>query len=100
MVPVEEHELDPVALVQRHQADEQQQDGSQAAGQLHRVHQLGYNTGRQGGGVDSGEITKQASHVKEKKEVIVSDPRAKGSSTPPKESLGPQGCFACSLPRP
>ena len=40
VVPVEEHEFDPVALVQGHQADEQQQDGAQAAGQLHRIHQL------------------------------------------------------------
>lgn len=40
VVPVEEHQLDPVALVERHQADEQQQDGSQTSGQLHRVHEL------------------------------------------------------------
>lgn len=38
---VEEHELNSVALVERHQADEQHQDGSQTSGQLHRVHQLG-----------------------------------------------------------
>lgn len=41
VVPVEKHELDPVALVQRHQADQQQQDGAETSGQLHRVHQLG-----------------------------------------------------------
>lgn len=40
VVSVEEHELDPVALVQRHQADQQQEDGAQTSGQLHRVHQL------------------------------------------------------------
>lgn len=40
VVPVEEHELDPVALVQSHEADQQQQDGSQTSGQLHRVHEL------------------------------------------------------------
>lgn len=40
VVPVEEHELNPVALVQRHQTDQQYQDGSQTSGQLHRVHQL------------------------------------------------------------
>lgn len=40
VVPVEEHELNPVALVQRHQTDEQHQDGSQTSGQLHCVHQL------------------------------------------------------------
>lgn len=48
VVAVEEHELDPVALVQRHQADEQQQDGAQTSGQLHRVHQLGWKTRRGG----------------------------------------------------
>lgn len=40
VVSVEEHELDPVALVQCHQADQQQEDGTQTSGQLHRVHQL------------------------------------------------------------
>lgn len=42
VVSVEEHEFDPVALVQRHQADQQQEDGAQTSGQLHRVHQLCY----------------------------------------------------------
>lgn len=40
VVSVEEHEFDPVALVQRDQADQQQEDGPQPSGQLHRVHQL------------------------------------------------------------
>lgn len=40
VVPVEEHELDPVALVQCHQTNQQHQDGSQTSGQLHCVHQL------------------------------------------------------------
>lgn len=40
VVSVEEHEFDAVALVQRHQADQQQEDGAQTSGQLHRVHQL------------------------------------------------------------
>lgn len=40
VVPVKEHELDPVALVESRQADQQQQDGTQASRQLHHVHQL------------------------------------------------------------
>lgn len=42
VVAIEEHELDPVALVEGHQADQQQQDGAQASRQLHRVHQLSW----------------------------------------------------------
>jgi len=41
VVPVEEHELDAVTLVDGHQADEEQQDGAQTPRQLHGVHQLG-----------------------------------------------------------
>lgn len=40
VVSVEKHEFDAVALVQGHQADQQQEDGAQTSGQLHRVHQL------------------------------------------------------------
>lgn len=40
VISVEEHEFDPVALVQRHQANQQQEDSAQTSGQLHRVHQL------------------------------------------------------------
>lgn len=42
VVAIEKHELDPVALVEGHQADQQQQDGAQATRQLHSVHQLSW----------------------------------------------------------
>lgn len=45
VVPVEEHELNPVALVEGHQTHQQQQDHAQAPGQLHRVHQLCWREG-------------------------------------------------------